>query len=202
MKNMISTSKLHRTLGVIVATVLLSMSGTTSASLVTMTFNNGPLVGLSQYYAENGMEVVGDVSNSEDVFSISDLGSDGNYELYNSGSCGGLSFGFDNCAYMFSTGEYFDLISIDLVFKSGGQFIASSGASVSAPGTPSTLDFTGLSGWTGLTSFTWYSIGESYIDNVVFRTHTKVPEPATIALIGFGLIGLYIGRRREPQKKS
>ena len=73
MKNMISTSKLHRTLGVIVATVLLAMSSTTSASLLTMTFNNGPLVGLSQYYAENGMEVVGDVSNSEVVFSISDF---------------------------------------------------------------------------------------------------------------------------------
>lgn len=192
------------------ASVLLALSGTTSATILTMTFNKGPLVHQTQFYTENGMQVIGDVANYESAFSITDsIGSDGNFgsnnnfEMYSSGSCG-PSFGFPSCAYIFSTGDYFDLISIDLVFDTGNadDFIASSGAFAPVPESPTRLDFTGLSGWTDITSFTWQARRGGYIDNIVFRTHEKVPEPAPIALMGIVFAGLGITRRWWYLKKK
>ena len=203
MKNNVSTKKSHRLLLGLVASVLLAVSGTTSATILTMTFNDGPLVNQTQSYTENGVTVIGDIANPDSVFSITDkigsdgdFGSDGNFEMWSSGSCG-PSFGFPSCAYIFSTGDYFDLISIDLVFDTGNadDFIASSGASVVVPVSPTRLDFTGLSGWTDITSFTWQARRGGYIDNIVLRTHEKVPEPAPIALMGIVFAGLGITRR-------
>ncbi len=110
------------------------------------------------------------------------------------------------------SGGVFDLLNIDieaitlqLATSVTGTFLASSGATHTVS-TIGMVDFTILSGWTNITSFTFFTPNEPQpcdggttvncsgivFDNINFQEHVSsdIPEPATIALLSLGIAGI------------
>jgi hypothetical protein len=128
---------------------------------------------------------------------------------------GGGNSVVDNDVTLDFGGAAFDLISLDIVADPFGQnqalppftvdFVSSAGVVTVAGQTPATINLN----WTNITSVIM-SINDDptctvdacrhdgVIDNVVLNnvpTITAIPEPATLALLSAGLVGLLVARR-------
>jgi len=176
--------------GIFVAVALSAVTSAASATLIT--FGDGSAI-FANGYTESGMTI----SSSTTAFArIRDLQGSGERELIDN----------DGALYTFSllSGGTFDLIGLDVEDPQGN--IAASG-SVDVIGSNSavvnllsnafgTHSFGAT--FTGLTSFTMQYGASSQLtfDNLEFQI-TSVPETATFALMGFGLVGLYFTRRRQ-----
>ena len=120
-----------------------------------------------------------------------------------------LIFANDSHGAVFSFGGIaVDLITVDFWSPVPGTLTSSTGgiASYAKPSAGvGSIDFTALTGWKGITSFTWTFTDPSVIgqddipsglDNLVFQP-SAVPEPATWALLLSGLAGLLVTRGRR-----
>jgi hypothetical protein len=92
----------------------------------------------------------------------------------------------------------FDLVTLDIENMFRTWRIESSAGAVFHPTTAGTVDFTGLTGWTNLTSFDVVhnptaANGTIRVDNVVFAF---VPEPTAGSLIGLAIMLVSLRRWR------
>lgn len=177
---------------IVTAFVFLALiAGTaTSANASVMTFNtfsNAPS------YSENGLTVT-------TLFSGGHLHLDSGFDLFNhDGGCcsdpyqftktGGGNFSFDS---FYVNGAFGDMT---FTTNNGDVYTVSNG-------------FTGLvtlsSLFDNVSSVTWdvaFS-GSGSIDNVTFDlSPTQVPEPASVALLGLGLLSIVASRRKLEKKR-
>lgn len=161
------------------------------SGITTIDFNSGTdQVHRGSSYVDSGVTFTGN-----DVFSIYDIDYDAAY--HTSGyldletSNYSMDFGSGINALSFSFGAFYDAeITLEILLSNGDAF------SVSAPS--AAYGFFGITTDTLFSSLTFTSDNPyNAFDDVSFGTANPVPEPGTLALLGIGLFGMGLARRRK-----
>lgn len=165
-------------------------STTASAASSVMTFDGTS--GLPSSYSEAGFTVLSLAGHLH-------FNNDNTLNTHNGGCCS------DPYQFTAQNGSAFSFSSFDLTASSGDMsFTADNGSVYSiAAGTIGHFDLSGM-GFDGINSVVWHvadnlGYGEGNIDNVTFNA-SAVPEPASISLLGLGIVGVLAARRRNRAK--
>lgn len=158
------------------------------AQAITLTFDTP---GSFNPYIENGMTITPILGSSAVTVS------GGAWSL---GCCNQGNYDFE-----FTTGGTFDLQSIVFLHSDAGDPITFRGfvgaaEVVSQVVNGNNVGLVNFAGFTGLDRVTFNAAGtfrDPSMDNLVYETSSAVPEPATLALLGAGLLGLGVLRRQR-----
>ena len=180
---------------VTVAVTLFAMVGTAEASLINDT------VVLSQdtfgIINNEGPEVVGPGVEYSGLLGV-DIDAS-TITLFNNG-------GFVGCGSdCVTAGPVFLLSSLDWVGVPGAQIVDLLFSNVDGAFLNSTIDdwfsfgpdFVQFGGTTGTGDMQWFGWDDPVVVTIELVTSHDLPEPATIALLGFGLAGLRLAARRR-----
>lgn len=179
----------------IVATLLILAAASAQAEAVKVDFDSG--VGDGVTYTEDGFSITTLYPSGH--IHLGDFDVDGSLDMMNHG--GGCCSSPYSLTY---TGGLFDLLQLDIVgFSAPTTLNANTGPSLVLPASFGTFFFPG--GWTGLSSVTWDAEtpernAEMAIDNLEFRPSVDgavIPEPGSLTLMGLGLAGLSLRRRKR-----
>lgn len=179
----------------VAAVLFLTYSGllSTAANATPITVNFDAGSGFPLSYTESGLTVVSKFPTSGPHLHLGNNGGDASGDILNHGSCCSTPYEFT------FAGGAFDFIGFDFIgfsFGSLSTFMASNGNSFTLGSSDPLGTFLAPVGFTNITSLLWtVSSGSLVIDN--FQFTSTVPEPASLALFGFGLAGLGLMRRRR-----
>jgi hypothetical protein len=179
-----------------------------SAHSAIITFGDGPSVA-SSGYTETGFVI----TTSSPYARIRDWPTTNNPSSFGSGS-GEREFLFNGLdgtiTFKMVSGGLFDFTSFDVENPAGQQGWSADGTVVVTGSNGAVANFSGSSFVTNLlpnsfSNLTYVTFsnqtGQSTIDNLNFAA-SAVPEPATTALLGLGLLGFAASRRKSAKSKN
>lgn len=190
----------------IAAIMMLSMSSVSNATVLTFEDLSGNNDALSDGYGGfnwNSMTTVGSIAKDQYIGSGYDVGTIGNVSVYNwyGTSPTNISLAtpgtFTFNGAQFTSAWYNQTLTFQGYFN--GNLIKTSSAYNISTTSPTWIELD----WSGLTSLEIFNTNYHWdMDNFTFNNSAPVPEPGTMALLGFGMLGLAIYGKRRMNKEA